>query len=203
MWGQLGIGNQKPSNKFVPIIGLPPDVVAMQAGGSSSAAICESGQVFVWGRNDWGMLGLGSTTSMWAPTLIKGLVAVHPGTQVFGHSVFSTAGLLSIPVLGMLPTELLSESKGQMTATAAVASTLPHTVIALSAIDSLKTTYSGSHSGCPWTVCTADKTLRKSKRTAPRMRPVARPPPAPSTQKQAALPSKEPGVKVTPCKATS
>jgi hypothetical protein len=44
----------------------------------------------------------------------------------------------------------------------------------------------------------ADKTLRKNKRSAPRMRPVARPTPAPPAQKQAALPTKEPAVKKTP-----
>lgn len=82
VWGQLGSGNQTPSNKFVPVKGLPADVVALQAGGSTSGAICDSGRVYVWGRNDWGMLGLGNTNSRWKPTLIKGLVAVHPGTSM-------------------------------------------------------------------------------------------------------------------------
>lgn len=79
MWGQLGTGNQTPSNKFVLVKGLPADVVALQAGGSTSGAICDSGRTYVWGRNDWGMLGLGNTTSKWAPVLVKGMVAVHPG----------------------------------------------------------------------------------------------------------------------------
>jgi alpha-tubulin suppressor-like RCC1 family protein len=79
VWGQLGTGNQTPSNRFVLVKGLPADVVALQAGGSSSGAICESGSVYVWGRNDWGMLGLGNTTSKWSPVLVKGMVAVHPG----------------------------------------------------------------------------------------------------------------------------
>ena len=81
MWGQLGIGNQTPSNKFVAVKGLPPDVVAVQAGGSTSGAICDSGRIYLWGRNDWGMLGLGNTTSKWLPTLMKGMVAVHPGER--------------------------------------------------------------------------------------------------------------------------
>lgn len=79
MWGQLGTGNQTPSNAFVAVKGLPHDVVALQAGGSTSGAICDSGRVYLWGRNDWGMLGLGNTTSKWVPTLVKGMVAVHPG----------------------------------------------------------------------------------------------------------------------------
>lgn len=79
MWGQLGTGNQTPSNKFVAVKGLPHDVVALQAGGSTSGAVCDSGRIYLWGRNDWGMLGLGNTTSKWVPALIKGMVAVHPG----------------------------------------------------------------------------------------------------------------------------
>jgi alpha-tubulin suppressor-like RCC1 family protein len=79
VWGQLGIGNQTEANKFVAVKGLPSDVVAVQAGGSTSAAICDSGHTYVWGRNDWGMCGLGNTTSKWLPALLTGHVAVHPG----------------------------------------------------------------------------------------------------------------------------
>lgn len=38
-------------------------------------------------------------------------------------------------------------------------------------------------------LCSTDKTLRKNKRTAPRMRPIVKEPPAPTpAKKQAALP---------------
>jgi alpha-tubulin suppressor-like RCC1 family protein len=87
VWGQLGTGDQAARNKFVAVKGLPADVVAVQAGGSSSGAICDNGQIYVWGRNDWGMLGLNNTQSKWSPTPIKGLVAVHPGEEVAPHGL--------------------------------------------------------------------------------------------------------------------
>jgi alpha-tubulin suppressor-like RCC1 family protein len=66
----------------VPIAKLPSDVVALQAGGSSSAAICADGRLFVWGRNDHGALGIGHDSSKWAPTHVPGFIAVHPGECV-------------------------------------------------------------------------------------------------------------------------
>lgn len=78
-WGQLGVGSQRPSDRFVPIMRLPANVVALQAGGSASGAICEDGTVFMWGRNDHGMLGLGHNISQWAPVRLDDFIAVHPG----------------------------------------------------------------------------------------------------------------------------
>eukprot|EP00879_Flechtneria_rotunda_P030607 GHRR01033266.1.p1 GENE.GHRR01033266.1~~GHRR01033266.1.p1 ORF type:complete len:120 (-),score=5.30 GHRR01033266.1:635-994(-) len=51
VWGQLGHGHQVPSEYFNPIAALlKEDVVALQAGDNTSAAICENGQVYLWGK---------------------------------------------------------------------------------------------------------------------------------------------------------
>eukprot|EP00878_Enallax_costatus_P034396 GHUV01038130.1.p1 GENE.GHUV01038130.1~~GHUV01038130.1.p1 ORF type:complete len:576 (+),score=117.41 GHUV01038130.1:80-1807(+) len=59
-FGQLGNGDLLPLRSFKPIRSLVPlNVVALQAGDHSSAAMTENGDVFLWGRNDNHQLGLG------------------------------------------------------------------------------------------------------------------------------------------------
>lgn len=59
-FGQLGHGNQKCLESFRPIRSLlGRGVSALQAADHSSAAICDTGDVFMWGRNDHCQLGLG------------------------------------------------------------------------------------------------------------------------------------------------
>ncbi|KAF6264241.1 regulator of chromosome condensation 1/beta-lactamase-inhibitor protein II [Scenedesmus sp. NREL 46B-D3] len=79
VFGQLGLGNWQPVNTMTPIPKLQfQDVVALQAGDFSSAAICDSGDVYLWGRNDCNQLGVGDDMSRCSPVLLEGFKAVHP-----------------------------------------------------------------------------------------------------------------------------
>jgi alpha-tubulin suppressor-like RCC1 family protein len=73
VFGQLGLGNWQAVNTMTPIPKLQSkEIVALQAGDFSSAAICDSGDVYLWGRNDCDQLGLGDDMSRCAPALLKG-----------------------------------------------------------------------------------------------------------------------------------
>jgi hypothetical protein len=73
VFGQLGLGNWEKVNTMMTIPKLQSkDVMALQAGDFSSAAICDSGNVYLWGRNDCNQLGLGDDMSRCSPTLLKG-----------------------------------------------------------------------------------------------------------------------------------
>jgi alpha-tubulin suppressor-like RCC1 family protein len=80
VYGQLGLGSQDPTTKFTSIPKmLSLEVVAMQAGDYTSAAITEDGHVWLWGRNTHCQLGTGDDISQWTPVKLKGFKAVHPG----------------------------------------------------------------------------------------------------------------------------
>lgn len=56
--GQLGTGTIAYSNVPEQVQGLPPDIVSLAAGGSHVLALDGSGQVWAWGNNDSGQLGV-------------------------------------------------------------------------------------------------------------------------------------------------
>lgn len=77
-YGQLGNGTT--SNSTVPFLieeGLYPDIKVsdIAAGGWHSLAITEHGEVYVWGRGEYGRLGLGDKNgaSRLRPTKVEGL----------------------------------------------------------------------------------------------------------------------------------
>jgi len=77
-YGQLGNGTT--SNSTVPLLieeGLYPDVKVadIAAGGWHSLAITEHGEVYVWGRGEYGRLGLGGKNgaSRLRPTKVEGM----------------------------------------------------------------------------------------------------------------------------------
>jgi alpha-tubulin suppressor-like RCC1 family protein len=63
-YGQLGNGTQTDSTTPVPV-SLPQgtDVVGISAGIAHGLALTSTGQVFAWGRNSEGQLGIGTTSS--------------------------------------------------------------------------------------------------------------------------------------------
>ena len=71
--GQLGVGR---GSEWVSgpqlLTGLPPDVVQLAAGAGHSLARTERGEVWVWGSNTEGQLGLGedSEETVFSPTLL-------------------------------------------------------------------------------------------------------------------------------------
>lgn len=76
-FGQLGLGHTKEQHTLQAIPAVR-DPVALVAGDHNSGAISGDGTVFVWGRNDWGQLGLDDTRGRWQPEALFGYKAVHP-----------------------------------------------------------------------------------------------------------------------------
>lgn len=71
--GGLGDGHTFESDVPVDVVGLPPDVVSITAGGETSCAMTEGGRVFCWGNNQSGQLGDGTVVSRAAPIEVMGL----------------------------------------------------------------------------------------------------------------------------------
>jgi hypothetical protein len=61
-FGQRGLGSNEPSVTFAaPIVSLQDkQITAIAAGGDQSFALDSDGNVWAWGRNDFGQLGIGS-----------------------------------------------------------------------------------------------------------------------------------------------
>jgi hypothetical protein len=65
---QLGNGGTDYATHPVPVVGLEDVVISdMAAGGWHSMAISTLGEVFVWGRGEYGRLGLGDKTGSSKP----------------------------------------------------------------------------------------------------------------------------------------
>ncbi|MBN9393395.1 MAG: hypothetical protein J0I20_35520 [Chloroflexi bacterium] len=85
-WGANGngeLGDGTTTNKSAPVaVTLPGGVspVAIAAGDGFSLAIGADGQLYAWGRNDYGQLGNGTTTNNTTP----GLVKLPPGVSATG-----------------------------------------------------------------------------------------------------------------------
>ena len=71
--GQLGDGTTKDQKHPQLIKALPGKAIALAAGGEFSLALLESGEVYNWGRNNYGQLGDGTTKDQKHPQLIKAL----------------------------------------------------------------------------------------------------------------------------------
>ncbi|XP_075998044.1 putative E3 ubiquitin-protein ligase HERC3 [Genypterus blacodes] len=73
--GQLGLGKRRPDasspQHLESLSGMP--LVQIAAGGDQSFALSVSGNVFSWGRNNCGQLGLGDTTDRRTPTAVHSL----------------------------------------------------------------------------------------------------------------------------------
>ncbi|XP_075998040.1 putative E3 ubiquitin-protein ligase HERC3 isoform X5 [Genypterus blacodes] len=73
--GQLGLGKRRPGasspQHLRSLSGMP--LVQIAAGGDQSFALSVSGNVFSWGRNNCGQLGLGDTTDRQTPTAVHSL----------------------------------------------------------------------------------------------------------------------------------
>ncbi|XP_075998041.1 putative E3 ubiquitin-protein ligase HERC3 [Genypterus blacodes] len=73
--GQLGLGKRRPGasspQHLRSLSGMP--LVQIAAGGDQSFALSVSGNVFSWGRNNCGQLGLGDKTDRQTPTAVHSL----------------------------------------------------------------------------------------------------------------------------------
>jgi alpha-tubulin suppressor-like RCC1 family protein len=69
--GQLGEGSTDSASRPRQVAGGPAQVVAIAAGGAHSCALSQKGQVFCWGDNRGGRLGLGHESSAWRPGRVR------------------------------------------------------------------------------------------------------------------------------------
>jgi alpha-tubulin suppressor-like RCC1 family protein len=86
--GQLGDGGVTDSH--VPVqITVPAGVTftALAAGGAHSVALTSIGQVYTWGWNSSGQLGIGSTAESHTPVLVPGLSNIIAVSARHNHTV--------------------------------------------------------------------------------------------------------------------
>lgn len=100
-YGQLG--NLASGAKVLTPVEIPAlagkNVVQLAAGDGFSVALTANGDVYTWGRNDAGQLGLGNTTRMSIPQKVPGLGGVQEIAAGNSH-VLARGGTLS-PVTGV------------------------------------------------------------------------------------------------------
>ncbi|PSC69842.1 E3 ubiquitin-ligase HERC2 [Micractinium conductrix] len=78
-YGELGLGDRVERHRFHPIPRLNgKQVVCVSVGDWHNAAICQDGQLYVWGRGDCGQLGLGDDKNRWVPKLLPDFTIIHP-----------------------------------------------------------------------------------------------------------------------------
>ena len=70
-YGQLGIGGTTNRHAPVKVRVNGQKIVAVAAGGSHTAAITDSGELWTWGSNGHGRLGIGGTTNRHAPVKVR------------------------------------------------------------------------------------------------------------------------------------
>lgn len=76
--GQLGLGQKsKPTHKPQLIEAIPSQVAGVSAGWAHSVAVGTDGRVYSWGLNSHGQLGLGDTTTRFAPHLLHALTGTY------------------------------------------------------------------------------------------------------------------------------
>jgi alpha-tubulin suppressor-like RCC1 family protein len=74
--GQLGDGTMQDRKKPTPVIGLPGDVVEIDAGATHTCALIDDGSVWCWGRQAYGQLGDATAARSSTPVQVGGLPGI-------------------------------------------------------------------------------------------------------------------------------
>ena len=95
-WGNNSygrLGNGTTTNSSVPVLVQAPSTVTftrISAGTSFATALGSDGNAYAWGRNQYGELGIGTTTDSWTP--IQVLVPAGVGfTDISSNTYFTVA----------------------------------------------------------------------------------------------------------------
>jgi len=79
VYGQLGLGDTLPRDKFDTVRALTGrSIVSVSSGNDHSGAVDSAGRLFLWGRGELGQLGLSDFRSRWTPQMLPGFCVVHP-----------------------------------------------------------------------------------------------------------------------------
>ena len=70
-YGQLGNGTNTSSDEFVKVEGLQEKVIAIAANNLTTYALTENGNVYGWGYNSYGQLGINSTATCYSPVKMQ------------------------------------------------------------------------------------------------------------------------------------
>uniref|UniRef100_A0A5B7AE55 Putative E3 ubiquitin-protein ligase HERC4 isoform X1 n=1 Tax=Davidia involucrata TaxID=16924 RepID=A0A5B7AE55_DAVIN len=94
-FGQLGISDDKSyTTDPLEVSGLPKEIIKISAGYHHSCAITVDGELYMWGKNSNGQLGLGKRASkvVSAPSKVECLIGVTIKTAALGceHSIAVT-----------------------------------------------------------------------------------------------------------------
>lgn len=84
-YGQLGDGTTTARRTPVQVADLRGEFQAVAAGGNHSCALSTAGAVFCWGRNEYGQLGIGSTTDSPRPERLRRQMRSGVQAIVAGH----------------------------------------------------------------------------------------------------------------------
>jgi alpha-tubulin suppressor-like RCC1 family protein len=79
--GQLGIGDRKVKQKNAPVLIENVGIchpVKISAGSFHSTCIMNNGEVYAWGRGDYGWLGIGTDTTQFIPIKVEFDEPMHP-----------------------------------------------------------------------------------------------------------------------------
>lgn len=105
--GQLGDGSNENNPAAAPLTGLGSGALAVSANLFHSCAVAAGGAARCWGRNDFGRLGTGNTTSQSTPTAVSGLgsgvsaistgenhscAVVNGGARCWGRNLYGQLG---------------------------------------------------------------------------------------------------------------
>lgn len=89
-YGQLGQGDTRKRYAFTRVESLRGERLATVATGEDhTGAVGEAGQLYLWGRGDWGQLGTGDGRSHWQPQVVSG-VSVAPPAEPESYLGFKT-----------------------------------------------------------------------------------------------------------------
>ena len=92
--GQLGLGNYDYRNNPTLISEIPNNIVQISAGDKYSLCLTNAGEIYAWGKNMGGQLGLGNYNNRNIPTLVptlpNNIIQIEAGNN---HSlVLSSSG---------------------------------------------------------------------------------------------------------------